>query len=88
MSKLDSEAFQYFRVLHRQLERVNDIKWQVASPELFQFWIRPKQQRDVAAWRVRNILWKSVVFLVFPAVFTRIFVTQLRRGYGRRLVHN
>ena len=88
MSKLDAEAFQYFRVLHRQSERVNDNKWQVASPELFQFWKCAKQQRDVTAWRVRNILWKSVVFLVFPAVFTLNFVTQLRRGYGRRLVHN
>ena len=31
--------------------------------------------------------WKSLVFLVFPAVFARLFVTQQRRRNGRRLVH-
>ena len=30
--------------------------------------------------------WKSVVFRVFSAVFTRVFVTQKRRRNGSRLV--
>ena len=32
-----------------------------------------------------ELVWKSVVFCVFPAVFPRLFVTQQRRGNGRRL---
>ena len=34
-----------------------------------------------------ELAWKSVVFRVFPAVFSRLFVTQQRRRNGRRLVH-
>ena len=34
-----------------------------------------------------ELVWKSVVFRVFPAVFARLLVIQQRRGNGRRLVH-
>ena len=40
------------------------------------------------SWSEFELAWKSVVFRVFPAVFARIlFVTQQRRGTGKRLVH-
>ena len=62
-------------------------------PELFHFWKRAKQWCDVTAWWLEisssgfEWAWKSVVFLVFPAVFARLFVTQQRRRNGRTLVH-
>ena len=34
-----------------------------------------------------ELVGKSVVFRVFPAVFARLLVMQQRRGNGRRLVH-
>ena len=61
------------------------------SPELFHFWKCAKQWCDVTAWWLEISssgfvwAWKSVVFLVFPAVFARLFVSQQRRRNGRKL---
>lgn len=66
----------------------------VPESELFHFWKCLKQYLDVTAWRVRNVLEGirigvelSVVFRVFPEVFTRSLLIQQRRGNGERLVH-